>query len=145
MGTAEPSKGGQGDQPCPCTDGRSHAVALHKRKRLRPPPPAMPRPNLGEVAQLESGGECDGFRSPAAISPGCLVMVVKPHRAWIPMLCFHLPTLCIANGGPQGSHLNPSRNRASVPAQVPRMRAPPKFSIKEVHAVPQCSLLVSRW
>ena len=47
--------------------------------------------NAGEVAQLESGGECDGLRVPAAISPGCLAMVVKPRRAWIPILCFHPP------------------------------------------------------
>ena len=48
--------------------------------------------NAGKVARLESGGECDGFRVPAAISPGCLMTVVKPHRVKILMLCFHPPT-----------------------------------------------------
>ena len=48
--------------------------------------------NAGEVAWLESGGECDGFRVPAAISPGCLATVIKPHRAWILMLRFHPPS-----------------------------------------------------
>ena len=32
---------------------------------------------------------CDGFRALAAVSPGCLVTVVKSHRTWIPTLCFH--------------------------------------------------------
>ena len=35
---------------------------------------------------------CEGFRVPAAISSGCLMTVIKPHRAWIPMLRFHPPT-----------------------------------------------------
>ena len=35
---------------------------------------------------------CDSFRVPTDISPGCLTTVVKPHRAWIPMLCFHPPS-----------------------------------------------------
>ena len=47
--------------------------------------------NADEVARLKSGGECDGFRVPAAISSGCLTTVAKPHRAWIPMLRFHSP------------------------------------------------------
>ena len=47
--------------------------------------------NAGEVAQMQSGGECDGFRALAAVSPGCLVTVVKSHRTWIPTLCFHPP------------------------------------------------------
>ena len=34
---------------------------------------------------------CDGFRVPAAISPGCLTTVIKPHRAWILMLHFQPP------------------------------------------------------
>ena len=90
---------------------------------------------------MQSGGECDGFRALAAVSPGCLATVVKSHRAWIPMLRFHPPAKCIANGSPQGSHLNPPSNGA----RVPRMRAPPKFSIKVVHATARGSLLVSRW
>ena len=48
--------------------------------------------NADKVTRLESGGECDGFRVLAAISPGCLTMVVKPHRAWILTLHFHPPT-----------------------------------------------------
>ena len=58
------------------------------------------------------------------------------------MLCLHPPALRNANGGPQGSHLNPTSNGASVPEQVPRMRTPPKFSIKAVHTAAQGSLLV---
>ena len=88
---------------------------------------------------------CDGFRALAAVSPGCPATVVKSHRTWIPTLRFHPPAQCIANGGPQGSHLNPPSNRASAPAQVPCMRAPPKFSIKAVHASARGLLLVSRW
>ena len=34
---------------------------------------------------------CDGFRAPAAVSPGCLATVVKSHRTWIPTLRFHPP------------------------------------------------------
>ena len=101
--------------------------------------------NAGEVAQTQSGGECYGFRALATVSPGYLVTVVKSHRTWILTLRFHPPALCIANGGPQGSHLNPPSNGVSVPAQAPRMRAPPKFSIKAVHATARGSLLVSRW
>ena len=101
--------------------------------------------NAGEVTRTQSGGECDGFRALAAVSPGCLATVVKSHKTWILTLCLHPPALRNANGSPQGSHLNPPSNGASVPAQVPRMRAPPKFSIKVVHAAAQCSLLVSRW
>ena len=97
--------------------------------------------NAGEVAWTQSGGECDGFRALAAVSPGCLATVVKSHKTWIPTLCLHPPALRNANGGPQGSHLNPPSNGASVPAHG----APPKFSIKAVHAAAQCSLLVSRW
>ena len=88
---------------------------------------------------------CDSFRALAAVSPGCLVTVVKSHRTWILLLCFHPPTQCNANGSPQGSHLNPPSNGVSAPARVPRMRTPPKFSIKAVHATAQGSLLVSRW
>ena len=88
---------------------------------------------------------CDGFRALAAVLPGCPATVVKSHRTWIPTLCFHPPAQCIANGGPQGSHLNPPSNGASVPARVPRMCAPPKFSIKAVHAAARGSLLVSHW
>ena len=33
----------------------------------------------------------DGFRALAAVSPGCLVTVIKSHRTWIPTLCFHPP------------------------------------------------------
>ena len=47
--------------------------------------------NAGEVARTQSGGECDGFRALAAVSPGCLVTVVKSHRTWIPTLRFHPP------------------------------------------------------
>ena len=100
--------------------------------------------NTGEVTRTQSGGECDGFRALAAVSPGCLATVVKSHKTWIPTLCLHPPTLRNANGSPQGSHLNPPSNRALVPALVPRMCTPPKFSIKVVHAA-QGSLLVSRW
>ena len=88
---------------------------------------------------------CDGFRALAAVSPGCPATVIKSHRTWIPTLRFHPPAQCIANGGPQGSHLNPPSNGASVPARAPYMRAHPKFSIKAVHAAAQGSLLVSRW
>ena len=88
---------------------------------------------------------CDGFRALAAVSPGCLATVIKSHRTWISTLCFHPPAWCIANGGPQGSHLNPPSNGASAPVRAPRMRVPPKFSIKAVHATAQGSLLVSRW
>ena len=88
---------------------------------------------------------CDGLRALAAVSPGCLAAVVKSHRTWIPMLHFHPPTQRIANGGPQGSHLNPPSNGALAPARAPRMCAPPKFSIKVVHAAARGSLLVSRW
>ena len=101
--------------------------------------------NAGEVAWTQSGGECDGFRALAAVSPGCLATVVKSHRAWILTLRFHPPAKCIANGGPQGSHLNPPSNGPLAPARVLRMRAPPKFSIKVVHAAARGSLLVSRW
>ena len=94
---------------------------------------------------MQSGGECDGFRALATVLPGCLAMVVKSYKTWIPTLCLHPPTLRNANGGPQGSHLNPPSNGASAPAQAPCMRAPPKFSIKVVHAATQGSLLVSRW
>ena len=94
---------------------------------------------------MQSGGECDGFRALATVSPGCLVTVVKSHKTWIPMLCLHPPALRNANGGPQGSHLNPPSNGASAPARAPCMRAPPKFSIKAVHTTAQGSLLVSRW
>ena len=41
--------------------------------------------------------------------------------------------------------MNPPSNRASVPALVPHMCAPPKFSIKAVHATARGSLLVSHW
>ena len=101
--------------------------------------------NASEVARTQSGGECDGFRALAAVLPGCLAMVVKSHKTWIPTLCLHPPTLCNANGGPQGSHLNPPSNGALAPAWVPHMRAPPKFSIKAVHAAAQGSLSVSHW
>ena len=37
------------------------------------------------------------------------------------------PLKRIANGGPKGSHLNPPSNGALVPAQAPRMHAPPKW------------------
>ena len=84
--------------------------------------------NAGEVAQMQSGGECDGFRALAAVSPSCLATVVKSHRTWILML----------------RHLNPPSNGASVPAQASRTCAPPKFSIKAVHATARGSLLVSR-
>ena len=47
--------------------------------------------NAGEVAQMQSGGECDGFRALAAVSPSCLATVVKSNRTWIPMLRFHPP------------------------------------------------------
>ena len=47
--------------------------------------------NAGEVAQTQSGGECDSFRALASVSPGCLVTVVKSHRTWIPTLRFHPP------------------------------------------------------
>ena len=33
---------------------------------------------------MQSGGECDGFRALAAVSPSCLATVIKSHRAWIP-------------------------------------------------------------
>ena len=46
----------------------------------------------------------------------------------------------IANGGPQGSHLNPPSNGASAPVWVPHMHAPPNFSIKAVCATPWGSL-----
>ena len=94
---------------------------------------------------MQSGGECDCFRALAAVSPGCPAMVAKSNRTWIPTLCFHRPAQCIANGGRQGSHLNPPSNGVSAPARAPRMRAPPKFSIKAVHATARGSLLVSRW
>ena len=47
--------------------------------------------NASEVARTQSGGECDGFRALAAVSPGCLAMVIKSHRTWIPMLRFQPP------------------------------------------------------
>ena len=47
--------------------------------------------NAGEVARMQSGGECDGFRALAAVLPGCLATVVKSHRTWILTLCFHPP------------------------------------------------------
>ena len=101
--------------------------------------------NAGDVARMQSGGECDGFRALATVSPSCLATVVKSHKTWIPTLCLHPPALRNANGGPQGSHLNPPSNRVLAPVRVLRMRAPPKFSIKAVHATAQCSLSVSRW
>ena len=94
---------------------------------------------------MQSGGECDGFRALTTVSPGCPAMVVKSHRTWIPTLRFHPPAQCIANGSPQGNHLSPPSNGALVPAQAPRMRVPPKFSIKAVHATTRGSLSVSRW
>ena len=36
---------------------------------------------------------CDGVRALAAVSPGCLVTVVKSHRTWIPTLCANTPLL----------------------------------------------------
>ena len=50
------------------------------------------------------------------------------------------PLKRIANGGPQGSHLNPPSNGALAPARVLCMCAPPNFSIKAVHVTPQGSL-----
>ena len=50
------------------------------------------------------------------------------------------PLKHIANGGPQGSHLNSPSNGASVPARVPHMHAPPNFSIKAVRAAHRGSL-----
>ena len=47
--------------------------------------------NTGEVTRTQSGGECDGFRVLAAVSPGCLATVVKSHRTWILMLHFQPP------------------------------------------------------
>ena len=47
--------------------------------------------NASEVIRMQSGGECDGFRALTAVSPGCLAMVIKSHRTWIPMLRFHPP------------------------------------------------------
>ena len=47
--------------------------------------------NASEVARMQSGGECDGFRALAVVSPGCLAMVVKSHRTWILTLRFHPP------------------------------------------------------
>ena len=95
--------------------------------------------------KMEALDMCDSFRALAAVSPGCLAMVVKSHRTWILPLCFHPPAQCNAKGSPQGSHLNPPSNGVSAPARVPRMRAPPKFSIKAVHATARGSLLVSHW
>ena len=43
----------------------------------------------------------DGLRVPTVSPPGCLATVIKPDRAWIPMLRFLLPG---------GSHLNPLSN-----------------------------------
>ena len=88
---------------------------------------------------------CDGFRALAAVSPGCPATVVKSHRTWILTLRFHPPAQCIANGSPRGSHLNPPSNGALAPAWALHMHAPPKFSIKAVHAAARGSLLVSRW
>ena len=101
--------------------------------------------NAGEVTQTQSGGECDRVRALITVSPGCLVTVVKSHKTWISTLCLHPPALRNANGGPQGSHLNPPSNSALVPVRALRMCAPPKFSIKAVHAAAQGSLLVSHW
>ena len=53
------------------------------------------------------------------------------------------PLKCIANGGPQDSHLNPASNGALAPAWVPCMHAPPTFSIKAVHVAPWGSLLLA--
>ena len=96
--------------------------------------------NTGEVTQLKSGGECDGFRVPAAISPGCLTQSSSPIGLGYRRYASTHPRKCIANGSPQGSHLNPPSNGASAPAQTPRMRAPLNFSIKAVHATPRGSL-----
>ena len=41
---------------------------------------------------------------------------------------------------PQGSHVNPPSNRASVPVQALRISTPPNFSIKVVCTAPQGSL-----
>ena len=101
--------------------------------------------NAGKVTQLESGGECDGLGFPLLSHPVA--------RRWLSSCTglgyrHHASTYLlkrIANGGPQGSHLNPPSNGASVPVQVPCMCTPPNFSIKAVHATPQGSLLVSCW
>ena len=52
---------------------------------------------------MQSGGECDGFRALAAISPGCSAMVIKPHRAWILMLCFHSPFYALQMAAPRAA------------------------------------------
>ena len=70
------------------------------------------------------------FRVSTAISPCSSATVVKPYG--LGYRCRALTHLFfrIANGGPQGSHLNIPSNGASAPAQAPRMRTLPKFSIK---------------
>ena len=73
---------------------------------------------------------CDGFRALATVLPGCLATVVKSHRTWIPTLRFHPPAKRVANGDPQGSHLNPPSNGASAPVRAPPMHAPPKIFYK---------------
>ena len=50
------------------------------------------------------------------------------------------PLKHIANGGPQGSHLNPPSNGALAPARVLCMCTPPNFSIKAVCTTPRGSL-----
>ena len=101
--------------------------------------------NAGEVTRLESGGECDGLGFPPLSRPLARRRSSSHTGLGYRRRASTYLLKCIANGSPQGSHLNPPSNGALVPGWAPRMRAPPNFSIKAVHATPWGSLLVSRW
>ena len=74
---------------------------------------------------------------------GCLATAIKPMQAWLSVLCCStfLITHCKWQplGQPFGSHLA----MGSVPEWPLCMRAPPKISIKGMHAVSLGSLSVS--
>ena len=58
----------------------------------------MPARSLGECL----GENVTVLGYPAAFLPGCLAMVVKPHRAWIPMLRSITPGLTYCKWRPPG-------------------------------------------
>ena len=72
--------------------------------------------NSGEVARLESGGECDGLGFPPLSHP--VARRWSSSRTGLGYQCCASTYLlkCIANGGPQGSLLNPPSNGVSAPA-----------------------------
>ena len=64
--------------------------------------------NAGEVTQHVSGGECCGSWVPICFPClGCLAMVIKPRQGLVTgATLLHLLVKHIANGCPQGGHLD---------------------------------------